>query len=168
MGQPAIVHRCGAALYAHGQALARDIRGSSLIETALIAPMLVLLAAGSIDAGLGYARKLKVQQAAARAVELATVSGLVANLQTSMTNEGAAAAGVATGNVTIDMWLECDGVRQLDVNGTCLASAPSRFVSVTITDTYTPMYAGFFSGGSRASASTLAVPLRGFASVRVQ
>lgn len=149
------------------QSLVRDKRGSSLVEMALIAPVLVLLATGSVDAGLGYSQKLKVQQAAARATELATVSGLVANLQTTMQTEAATAAGVSTSNVTVDLWLECDGVRQLDVNGTC-TGAPARFASVTITDTYTPMYAAFFSGSGTADNTTMSVPLRGFASARVQ
>lgn len=151
-----------------GAALCRDVRGTSLIETALIAPVLVLLAGGAIDAGLGYAQKIKVQQAAARSVELATVSGLVNNLQATMQADGASAAGVASGNVTIDIWLECNGVRQGDVNGTCSASAPARFASTTITDTYTPLFAAFFSGTGAAANNTLSVPLRGYASVRVQ
>lgn len=150
------------------RSLARDKRGSSLVEMALIAPMLILLATGSVDAGLGYAKKLKVQQAAARAMELATVSGLVNNLATTMQAEGAAAAGVASSNVTIDTWLECDGVRQSDVNGVCAASAPARFVSVTITDTYSPLFGAFFSGSGAASANAISVPLRGYASARLQ
>ena len=115
-----------------------------------------------------FLRLCKVQQAAARSVELATVSGLVNNLQTTMQADGASAAGVASGNVTVDIWLECNGVRQADVNGTCSASAPARFASTTITDTYTPLFAAFFSGTGAAADNTLSVPLLGYASVRVQ
>ena len=145
--------------------LARDCRGTSLIETALIAPVLILLATGSVDAGFGYAKQFKVQQAAARTAELAGAMGLLTNLQTTMQSDAASAAGVASANVTVDIWLECDEVRQNDVNGTCATSTPARFASVVITDTYTPLFAAFFSGSGTANVS---VPLRGYASVRVQ
>ena len=146
-------------------ALARDKRGTSLIETALIAPVLILLATGSVDAGFGYAKQFRVQQAAARTAELAGTMGMLSNLGTTMQSEAASAAGVASGNVTVDIWLECAGVRQSDVNGTCTGSSPARFASVVITDTYTPLFAAFFSGTGTANVS---VPLRGYASVRVQ
>ena len=146
-------------------ALSGDNRGTSLIETALIAPLLVLMATGAIDAGFGYAKKFKVQQSAARTAELAGTMGLVSTLQTTMQSEAASAAGVVSANVTVDIWLECAGVRQSDVNGTCSGSAPARYASVVITDSYTPLFAAFFSGTGTNNTS---IPLRGYASVRVQ
>ncbi len=48
-----------------------DIKGASVIETALIFPILSLLACGSGDVGLGFAEKMRAQQGADRAVQFA-------------------------------------------------------------------------------------------------
>lgn len=144
--------------------LTRDTRGAALLEMGFVAPILVVLAFGTADIGFGFVRQLKVQQAAARAIELATASGLINNLSTTIQSEAASAAGVPQSQVTVDMWLECDGVRQSDFNGTCSASSPSRFAAVTITDSYVSMFSSLFNKGS----SSTTIPLRGFAEVRVQ
>ena len=49
-----------------------------------------------------------------------------------------------------------------------LNTTPKYLASTTITDTYTPLFAAFFSGTGAAADNTLSVPLRGYASVRVQ
>lgn len=144
--------------------LAGDARGTALLEMGFVAPILVVLSFGTADVGFGFVRQITVQQAAARAIELATASGLNNSLSTTIQSEAATAAGVASSQVTVDMWLECDGVRQSDFNGICTASSPARFASVTVRDNYVSMFSPLFN---KVGTST-SIPLRGFAEVRVQ
>lgn len=142
--------------------LLRDERGASVIEMSFILPVLVTLGCGASDLAMCYARQLKLQQSAARTAEFAIAYGSKGNLVTTLQSEAANAADVPTGSVTVDTWLECDGVRQANVSDICIASSPARFASVAITDTYTWTMAQVVPSWSGS------VPLRGFATVRVQ
>lgn len=144
--------------------LLRDQAGASVIELALILPVLVMLACGASDLALGYARKLALQQAAARTMEFAYVAGNNnANLSTTLATEAAAAANVPTNQVTVDLWLECAGVRQSTYTGSCTGSSPARFVSVTITDSYTWLFQRLWGNDPNDTAS----PISGYAMVRL-
>lgn len=145
--------------------LLRDERGTSLLEMTFIIPVLVMLGCGATDLSLCYARQLVLQQAAARTMEYAIALGVKTNLSSTLQSEGATAAGVATSNVTVDNWLECDGVRQTDFSGSCSSASPARFTSITITDTYNWMFEAIVPSWNRQPYS---VPLRGYAEVRIQ
>jgi len=145
--------------------LLRDERGTSLLEMTFIIPMLVMLGCGATDLALCYARQLALQQAAARTMEYAIALGVKTNLTSTLQAEGSTAAGVPAANVTVDNWLECDGTRQTDFNGSCSGSAPARFTSITITDTYNWMFEQLVPSWNSQPYS---VPLRGYAEVRIQ
>ena len=145
--------------------LARDERGTSLIELSFIIPVLILLGVGASDLALCYAQGLKLQQAAARTMELAIASGTNNISSSALQTEASTASGVATGNITVDLWLECDGVRQGSFTGSCAGSSPSRFASVTITDTYNWMFEQIVPSWNNQPYS---VPLKGYAEVRIQ
>lgn len=145
--------------------LLRDEQGTSLIEMSFILPVLIMLGCGAADLALCYARGLTLQQAAARSMEFAIAYGVKSQLSTKVQTEAASAAGVPSGNVAVDFWLECDGVRQLDPNGACSASTPARYISVTIRETHNWMFEKIVPSWNSAPYS---VPLRGFARVRIQ
>ncbi len=150
----------------HLECLARDRSGVALVELCFVAPMLVLMVCAVSDASIGFARRLQLQQAAGRAVEMSLASGLTSVTATNAQNEAASAGGVPTGQVAVDTWLECGGVRQTNISDVCATGSPARFISVTVTDTYSSAFASMLSGvgaGNWASVS-----LRGFAEVRVQ
>ncbi len=137
-----------------------DIKGASVIETALIFPILSLLACGSGDVGLGFAEKMRAQQGADRAVQFALNAGLTTATQTNIQAEAATGAGVPTRNVTVNFWLECNKVVQANFNGTCASGLPARYVSVTVADSYQPRFTRLFSPNP--------IPLQGYAEGRVQ
>lgn len=144
--------------------------GTSLIEFSMAAPMMALLLLGMADFAMAFSRQLQLEQAAARAIELASVSGRNQPNYDFVREEAATAAGVPLSAVTLDTWLECDGVRQALFSGNCAnASAEvGRYVEVRITATFAPPFnitglAGIF-GGSGLSTMTL----RGDSTVRVQ
>ena len=146
--------------------LLADRKGASVMETALVVPTLAVFVAGATDMAMGYAQKIKVQQAAARSIEMVTTTGLGSTAFTALQSEAASAAGVSTSNVTVDSWLECNTVRQSSVNGSCSDGAQiARFASVIINGSYTPMFSFLIP---RSRLTNGAIPLTGYSSVRVQ
>ena len=143
--------------------LLADRRGVSVIETAMVVPVMAILIAGISDLALGFSAKLKVQQAAARTIEMATAGGLNSAAFQALQNEAAITAGVPTGQVTLDKWLECAGVRQTLFDGTCSSGEQvARFASISIGASYRPRFPLLQAVGDGS------IPLNGYAAVRVQ
>ena len=107
------------------RALARDQRGTSLIEFGFLAPFLALLTMGIIDLSRGLSERFTIQQAVNRSLELIQARPPVAGADdtdvdySDVRTEAAAAAGVPEAQVTLTRWRECDGVEEADYSGTC-------------------------------------------------
>lgn len=149
--------------------LLRDSRGTSVIEFALLAPILAVTLMGVTDISMAYSRQLALEQAAFRALEKVTV-GTVQSDYEFLKAEAAAAdgpGGVTESHVTVTTRLECDRVTQPLFNGVCLPGQMiSRYVGVSIAYTYTPM---FFEGPLAAIGDNNGnVALAAASSVRVQ
>ena len=104
--------------------LARDDRGTSLIEFGMLAPFLAFLTMGVIDLSRGLADRFALQQAVNRSLELAQARPAVAGAKATdvsydfVKDEAVRAAGTGS-TVTLTRWLECNGVEQPSVTGTC-------------------------------------------------
>lgn len=121
--------------------LSRDERGASIIELALVAPVLASMLIGMVDLSRAYSYKLKLEQAAQRAIEKVQAYQTTTSTYSTLQTEAAAAAGVPAGNVTIDYWLECNGTRASTYDSTCASGETyGRWVSVTVQGTFTPMF----------------------------
>ena len=125
----------------HFARLARDDRGASIIELALVAPVLASLLIGMVDLSRAYSYKLKLEQAAQRAIEKVQAYQTSTSTYTTLQSEAAAAAGVPTNKVTIDYWLECDGTRASNYESVCTSGQTyARWVTVSVEGTFTPMF----------------------------
>ncbi|HEX8061615.1 MAG TPA: TadE/TadG family type IV pilus assembly protein [Allosphingosinicella sp.] len=122
--------------------LARDQRGTSLIEFGFLAPFLALLTMGVIDLSRGLAERFALQQAVNRGLELVQARPAVASAKSAdvdysfVKTEVAAAADVEDPDtqVTVTRWLECDGGDPLDVNATCAdGQDTARYIRVRVT-----------------------------------
>lgn len=91
--------------------LRRDERGTSVIELALVAPILASMVIGIIDLSRAYSARLQLEQAAQRSIE--KIQAGTASLSTFATlkAEAAAAAGVSPTAVQVEYWLECNGTK---------------------------------------------------------
>ncbi|MGA9581130.1 MAG: TadE/TadG family type IV pilus assembly protein [Allosphingosinicella sp.] len=123
--------------------LARDERGTSLIEFGFLAPFLALLTMGVIDLSQGLAERFAIQQAVNRGLELVQARPAVADAQSGevdyefVRDEVALAAEVPESQVTLTRWLECDGAEKGDVNGTCEdGEAVARYLRVRVTKNF--------------------------------
>jgi Flp pilus assembly protein TadG len=121
--------------------IARDDRGASIIELALVAPVLASLLIGMVDMSRAYSYKLKLEQSAQRAIEKVQQYQAESSTYSTLQSEAANAAGVPSSSVTIDYWLECDGTRQSDYNTSCTGTQTyGRWVTVSVQGTFTPMF----------------------------
>ena len=147
--------------------LARDARGASMIELGLFAPILAVMVMGISDVAMGFSRKLTLEQAAYRVLERVAV-GSVQSDYSYLKAEAAAAAGVPESNVTVDSWLECDGVRQADFNAICPdGQMISRYVQIAIAGSYRPLFsAGPLARGYGSAGGT--VPIAVSTALRIQ
>ncbi len=122
-------------------ALTRDERGASIIELALVAPVLASMLVGMVDLSRAYSYKLKLEQAAQRAIEKVQAYQTSSSTYSTLQTEAATAAGVPASSVTIDYWLECNGTRASSYDSTCASGQTyGRWVSVTVQGTFTPMF----------------------------
>jgi Flp pilus assembly protein TadG len=147
--------------------LLRDQRGTSVVELALIAPILAALVLGTVDLSAAYSAKLQLEQAAQRTIEKVQAEGYEddSDHKAAIKTEAATAAGVAESAVTVESWLQCNNATtKLAYSGSCAnASDPyARYVQVTIQKQYTTLFRSKYAGVNGV------ITLTGQAGVRVQ
>ena len=145
----------------------RDERGNSLIEMALFTPLLATLLVGTVDLSRAYSSKLALEQAAQRVVERVQASEYTTANKSTLEADAESAAGTGS-DANITTWLECnnDGTHLDYDTGTCATATDpyARYVQVTVTQPFTPMFgARFFP-----NASNGVVTLTATAGVRTQ
>lgn len=146
--------------------LAHDRRGTSVVETALIAPVILMLLAGVSDFAMGFSLKLRTQQAAVRTIEYATTAGLERVSFSDLRNEAASAAKVPLAQVEVVRWLECNGTTQPLFDGGCESGQEiGRYVAVRISNSYRPVLGPLLPA---AIAEQGAVAFSGYSTVRLQ
>jgi Flp pilus assembly protein TadG len=147
--------------------IGRDERGNSVIELALTAPLLASLFIGMVDISRSVSAKVTVEQAAQRAVEKVQARDFKTSYESTIEADAEAAAGSGS-NATVDAWLECnnDGVHLDYDTGACGTGVSyARYVKVSITNSFTPIFGTRFFPGANANGS---VTVLGQATLRVQ
>ena len=148
-------------------AIGRDERGNSVIELALTAPLLAALFIGMVDISRAVSAKVTLEQAAQRAVEKVQARDFKTSYESAIETDAEAAAGAGS-SATVDAWLECnhDGVHLDYDTGACGTGVPyARYVNVTISNSFTPMFGTRFFAGANANGT---VTVNGTATLRVQ
>ena len=139
------------------RSLRRDERGASIIEMALITPVLASLLIGMVDISRAYAARLQLEQAAQRAIEKVMQYQANSSTYATLYLEAAAAANVPVTQVTVDYWLECNGVRAEIYEISCTTGQTyARYVTVSIDKAFTPMFGTrYFPGANDDGSYTL-------------
>jgi len=134
---------------------ARDERGAAVIELGLAAPILACMLIGMVDISNAYSRKLTIEQAAQRGVEKIMQTTESGTVDATARSEIVAAAGVPDANVTMTDNLECTnkntGVRRVLLSSQDCDDATeyhSRYLLVTVTDEFSPMFPIKFGANS--------------------
>jgi Flp pilus assembly protein TadG len=141
------------------RSLIADERGTSLIEMALATPFMAALLMGMVDLSRAYSEKLQLEQAAQRSIERAMNRQMASTTFNTLVAEAAAAAGVEQDEVTVDFWLECNGVRQGDGtpgNGydtQCPGQLRSRYLTVTVQKDFEPSFGTKYFPGANSDGT---------------
>jgi Flp pilus assembly protein TadG len=141
--------------------LARDTRGAAIVELAIVSPMIALLTVGVVDMSNGFNKKLKIEQAAQRAIEKIMNTSASDTIENTLAAEAAHQGGVPLDNVTVTYRLECDGA-ETDAEECGEDQKTSQWITVTVTDEYQPLFTRRFGPG------TGAYQLSATAGVRIQ
>jgi len=125
--------------------LQRDERGAAIIELAIVAPVLALMTIGVVDLSNGFGRKMKLEQAAQRAIEKVMNTTGQTTVEDTIVTEASQQAEVTADKVKVSYRVECDGA--LTTNPDCPEGAKeSKWISVEVTDTYVPLFPVKFAG----------------------
>jgi Flp pilus assembly protein TadG len=144
-----------------------DQRGNSFVEMALVTPVLAALLVGTVDISRAYSARVKLEQAAQRAIEKVQSSNYDVNNDNPTIKADAETAAGAGSTATVTDWLQCgtDSAKLSYTDACASGVAIARYVQVSITDTYTPMFGTRFFPGANPDGS---VPLTAVAGVRVE
>ena len=122
--------------------LAADERGSMAIETAFVAPVLLILALGGFEVSQMVARQTELQSAAAEAAAVVrAVAPETAAARTTVRDILATSTGVAKEKVTVSEVYRCGTATSYStVQNGCGAIAEYKFIKVDIRDNYAPVW----------------------------
>lgn len=131
--------------------LQQDRHGAMVVETAIVLPALVMLSLGAFDASKMIARQTELQQAVAEAAQIAlastpdtqserdTIAGII-RTSTGLT-------GTKAQQVVIGVEYRCGTSTTLSTANTCgTTGAVSTYMTISVNDTYTPIWTGFGIG----------------------
>ncbi len=126
-----------------------DREGAMIIETAIVAPVLVLMSLGAYQVSGIIAKQAELQGAAAEgaAIALAAAPDTVAK-RTVLKNVMMASTGLPTSKVTITEAFRCDNSTSFVTSSNSCSSGDvvSKYVKIRLSDTYTPPWTSFGVG----------------------
>ncbi|GGD51841.1 pilus assembly protein [Erythrobacter arachoides] len=125
--------------------LGRDERGSMAIETAFVAPILLVLALGGFEVSSMVARQTDLQSAAAEAASVVrAVAPETAAERETIRGILKASTGLTDEQVTITPIYRCGtSDTYADAAGTCGSDVEYKFIRVDLSDTYEPIWTSF-------------------------
>lgn len=131
------------------RALVRDCRGSAVIETAFVAPLLLLLALGGVETGTMVARQSELQSAAAEAASIVRASPPeTAEQRTTVHDVIKVSANLRDEDVAITQQFRCGTDDEyIDDKTICENGVKvSTYLRIVITTTYSPTWTQFGIG----------------------
>lgn len=130
--------------------LARDERGSMVIETAIVVPVLALMSIGTFEVSGMVARQNELQAAASEAAQviLATPTGSQVTLST-VKQIIQASTGLPSDKVTVGTSYRCGtDTTLLTTSSGCDSNKLTTYMTIYLTDTYTPAWTHFGVGSA--------------------
>ena len=129
--------------------LRRDTAGSVVIETAIVAPVLVLLSLGTFDISRMIARQHELDTAGidVQGIILAVASGSGTSLS-AIKSVIVSSLNVSSDKVTVEQVYRCGTTNSLHTNANVCGGGDkqSTYIRVTITDKVTPFWTNFGIG----------------------
>ncbi len=129
--------------------LRRDRDGAMVIETALVAPVLVLMSLGAYQVSGVIARQSELQSAASEGAAIALASAPDTSAKrTVLKNVMVASTGLSASQVTVTQAYRCDTdtAYVVSLHSCHDGDFASHFVRIHLSDTYTPTWTRFGIG----------------------
>lgn len=128
----------------HISPLGRDNRGTMAIETALVAPVLLLLSLGAFQASEVVARHNELQSAVGEAsTAVLAVTPTTDGELTTLKNVVAASTNLPSNKVTLTYKYRCGEATAYVNSPSGCSDFYSTFVEIVLSDTYTPVWAQY-------------------------
>lgn len=124
----------------------RDTRGSMLIETAVVAPALMLMCVGGVEVGTMVEKQNRLQAVAEQATEIVMITEADTAAERSDIEEELEEALPSTGTVSVTPKYRCGTGAMTTAPGTCEEELLSSYIEIVMTDTYTPTWTEFGIG----------------------
>jgi Flp pilus assembly protein TadG len=130
----------------------RDTKGAMAIETAIVAPIMLVLSLGGVEAGSMVARQSELQSAAAEALNIVQAEPPTTGAQRDAIRDVLkASTGItaANGVRVIEIWrcgTTADFERTSKTN--CGTAAAATYIEITLQDTYEPTWTAFGIGST--------------------
>ncbi len=123
-------------------ALRRNERGTMMIETAIIAPLLILMSMGVFQISQVIARQTELQGAMAEATSVALSAPPTTTEQRAILKGViVASTGLDAANVTLTEKFRCgSATTYVDSADDCVGTKVAHFVLVELNDSYTPAW----------------------------
>jgi hypothetical protein len=113
--------------------LIRDKAGTGAMELSLALPILMLLLVGMVDVSRLVAARIDAEQAAQRTTDYALAIRPSDDKSAYIKAEAVKASGLDAQDVSVDVFLECNGERMNSFKSSCPAGQDrARFVNVAI------------------------------------
>ena len=135
--------------------LLRDRRGTSLIELAIAAPLLMIFAVGIADVDGGWSEKYRLQQVVNRSLETPQIAENL-NDYSFLETEADAAAGIAASASTLQAWTQCgDQATRYAWDEDCTGGESAKFIKLTIVKSYKPFFGSMPFSNVQADGTVL-------------
>lgn len=131
------------------RALLRNSRGSMAIETAIVAPVLIMMSLGTFETSIIVARQHELQSGAAEGeiIAMAAAQGAATNAEQIQTII-AESLDLPLEKVAVQKLFRCDSNNnRVSAKDNCPTdSVVTSYVRIILTDTYTPVWTEFGVG----------------------
>jgi Flp pilus assembly protein TadG len=135
----------------HLRLLWRDARGSAVIETAFVCPLLAIMALGAFDVSRMVARQTELQDIAAEVsqMSMAKVPESIEDLE-QLQSIAMAASGLSEDDVTIELAYRCNNDTTLQAASSSCESGDevSTLITIEMEDSYIPQWTEFGIGSA--------------------
>ena len=128
--------------------LLRDERGTMLIETAIVAPVLILLSLSAFQVSQVVARQTELQGAAAEALGIAMAAPpTTATERNTLRDVIVSSTGLSQSEVTVTEVFRCgSATTYVNSASSCTGVKIANYVRIQLTDTYSPLWTQFGIG----------------------
>lgn len=130
--------------------LARNQRGTVMIETAIVAPVLIMMSLGAFQVSQIVARQTELQEAASEAAGIALASAPETSAErTTLKGIIVASTGLTDAQVSVTEKFRCGtATTYVDSASSCVGVKAANYLLIQLDDTYTPIWANWGVGGN--------------------